>query len=77
MPAAVLSADKPWRTDLLPPEATQSDIAYLKKVYGFDKPVPVQYLKWVARASVGPCAAAPDLRLTDPPRAAYYRREAR
>ena len=38
---------------LLPPEATQSDIAYLKKVYGFDKPIPVQYLKWVARASVG------------------------
>jgi peptide/nickel transport system permease protein len=38
---------------LLPPEATQSDIVYLKKVYGFDKPIPVQYLKWVARASVG------------------------
>jgi peptide/nickel transport system permease protein len=38
---------------LLPPEATQSDIAYLKKVYGFDKPIPVQYAKWVARASVG------------------------
>jgi peptide/nickel transport system permease protein len=38
---------------LLPPEATQSDIIYLKKVYGFDKPIPVQYLKWVARASVG------------------------
>lgn len=38
---------------LLPPEATQSDIAYLNKVYGFDKPIPVQYLKWVARASVG------------------------
>jgi peptide/nickel transport system permease protein len=38
---------------LLPPEATQSDIIYLRKVYGFDKPIPVQYLKWVARASVG------------------------
>ncbi|HEV8016836.1 MAG TPA: ABC transporter permease [Stellaceae bacterium] len=38
---------------LLPPEATQSDIAYLKKIYGFDKPIPVQYIKWVARASVG------------------------
>ncbi|HVA15870.1 MAG TPA: ABC transporter permease [Stellaceae bacterium] len=38
---------------LLPPEATQADIAYLKKVYGFDKPIPVQYLKWVTRASVG------------------------
>jgi pimeloyl-ACP methyl ester carboxylesterase len=25
MPAAVLSADRPWRTDLLPPEATQGD----------------------------------------------------
>ena len=38
---------------LLPPEATQSDIAYLKRVYGFDKPIPVQYLKWVSRASIG------------------------
>lgn len=38
---------------LLPPEATQADVAYLKKVYGFDKPIPVQYLKWVSRASVG------------------------
>lgn len=38
---------------LLPPEATQSDIAYLKKIYGFDKPIPVQYLKWVGRASIG------------------------
>ncbi|GFG51946.1 alpha/beta hydrolase [Mycolicibacterium agri] len=25
MPAAVLSAEKPWRTDLLPPEATQGE----------------------------------------------------
>lgn len=25
IPAAVLSADKPWRTDLLPPEATQGE----------------------------------------------------
>ena len=24
-----------------------------RKIYGFDKPLPVQYLKWVARASVG------------------------
>ncbi len=38
---------------LLPPEATQADVAYLKQVYGFDKPLPVQYLKWVSRATVG------------------------
>ena len=38
---------------LLSPEATQADVAYLKHVYGFDKPLPVQYLKWVSRATVG------------------------
>ena len=38
---------------LLPPEATQADVAYLKKAYGFDQPVPVQYLKWVSRAATG------------------------
>jgi hypothetical protein len=26
VPAVVLSADKPWRTDLLPPEATQGEM---------------------------------------------------
>jgi peptide/nickel transport system permease protein len=38
---------------LLPPDASQADVAYLKQVYGFDKPIPVQYLKWLARAASG------------------------
>src|SRR5260370_10354575 len=38
---------------LLPPDATQADVAYLKQVYGLDKPIPVQYLKWLARAASG------------------------
>lgn len=38
---------------LLPPEATQADVAYLKQAYGLDKPIPVQYAKWVARAVRG------------------------
>jgi peptide/nickel transport system permease protein len=39
--------------NLLPPDATQADVVYLKQVYGFDKPIPVQYLKWLARAASG------------------------
>jgi peptide/nickel transport system permease protein len=38
---------------LLPPDATQADVAYLKQVYGFDKPIPVQYAKWLERALSG------------------------
>lgn len=38
---------------LLPPDATQADVAYLKKAYGLDKPIPVQYAKWLARALSG------------------------
>jgi peptide/nickel transport system permease protein len=38
---------------LLPPGATQSDVAYLRKVYGLDRPLPVQYLKWLGRAASG------------------------
>jgi peptide/nickel transport system permease protein len=38
---------------LLPPDATQADVAFLKKVYGFDKPIPVQYVKWLGRAVTG------------------------
>lgn len=38
---------------LLPPDATQADVAYLKKVYGFDKPIPVQYVRWLGRAVTG------------------------
>jgi peptide/nickel transport system permease protein len=38
---------------LLPPDATQADVAYLKKIYGFDQPIPVQYAKWLGRAVSG------------------------
>ena len=38
---------------LLPPDATQADAAYLKRVYGLDQPVPIQYAKWLARAATG------------------------
>ena len=32
---------------LLPPDASQQDVEYLKKLYGFDKPIPVQYFNWL------------------------------
>jgi peptide/nickel transport system permease protein len=38
---------------LLPPDASQQDVEYLKKLYGFDKPIPVQYIKWLVRAATG------------------------
>jgi peptide/nickel transport system permease protein len=38
---------------LLPPDASQQDVEYLKKLYGFDKPIPVQYFKWLTRAATG------------------------
>jgi len=38
---------------LLPPDASQQDIEYLKKLYGFDQPIPIQYCKWLARAASG------------------------
>ena len=38
---------------LLPPDASPEDAAYLKKLYGFDQPVPIQYLKWLMRAATG------------------------
>jgi peptide/nickel transport system permease protein len=38
---------------LLPPDASQADIEFLKKLYGFDQPIPVQYFKWLMRAVTG------------------------
>jgi peptide/nickel transport system permease protein len=38
---------------LLPPDASTEDAAYLKKLYGFDQPIPVQYAKWLMRAVSG------------------------
>jgi peptide/nickel transport system permease protein len=39
--------------NLLPPDATQVDVTYLKHAYGLDQPMPVQYFKWLARAVTG------------------------
>jgi peptide/nickel transport system permease protein len=38
---------------LLPPDASAADVEYLKKLYGFDQPIPVQYFKWLVRAIGG------------------------
>src|SRR4051812_11201390 len=38
---------------LLPPNPTQEDIAEIKRLYGLDKPLPVQYLLWLKRAATG------------------------
>jgi len=38
---------------LLPPDASQEDVVVMKKLYGFDKPVPVQYALWLSRAATG------------------------
>lgn len=38
---------------LLPPDATAADAAVLRKLYGFDQPVPIQYMRWLARAATG------------------------
>jgi len=38
---------------LLPPDASQADVEFLKKLYGFDQPIPVQYFKWLMRAVTG------------------------
>ncbi|HWG06981.1 MAG TPA: ABC transporter permease [Beijerinckiaceae bacterium] len=38
---------------LLPPDATAADAAVLKKLYGFDQPVPIQYMRWLMRAATG------------------------
>lgn len=38
---------------VLPPDASLELIEKLKADYGFDKPIPVQFAKWVARAAQG------------------------
>ncbi len=40
-------------SSLLPPDATAADIAMIKHLYGFDQPVPVQYLLWLWRVLHG------------------------
>jgi peptide/nickel transport system permease protein len=38
---------------VMPPDATAETIAIVKKAYGFDKPVPVQYFIWLGRVLAG------------------------
>ena len=38
---------------LIPAEAKPEDVAQIRRLYGFDKPVPVQYLLWLKRAVSG------------------------
>ncbi|NLL42319.1 MAG: ABC transporter permease [Firmicutes bacterium] len=47
-----LSPGDPVRM-LLGEEATQEDVERLHAVYGFDKPLPVQYFRWLTRAVRG------------------------
>ena len=38
---------------ILPVDASKEQIEDIKKAYGFDKPLPVQYLKWLGRVVQG------------------------
>jgi peptide/nickel transport system permease protein len=38
---------------VLPVDASQEQIQEVKKAYGFDKPLPIQYLKWLGRVVTG------------------------
>ncbi|MDB5368871.1 MAG: transporter permease [Roseomonas sp.] len=38
---------------LMPPEASPEIIAQMKAAYGFDKPLHIQYLRWLGRAMTG------------------------
>lgn len=38
---------------LLPPDASAEVVELIKKTYGFDKPIPVQYATWLGRAVTG------------------------
>jgi peptide/nickel transport system permease protein len=38
---------------LIPPDASAADIATIRQLYGFDQPVPVQFARWLWRASHG------------------------
>lgn len=45
-----LAPGDPLQT-VLPPDATAETIAIVKKAYGFDKPLPVQFVNWAWRAA--------------------------
>lgn len=38
---------------LIPPDASAEDIAAIRRLYGFDKPIVFQYFDWLARAVTG------------------------
>lgn len=38
---------------VLPDDATAADVQEIKEIYGFDKPLPVQYITWLGRAITG------------------------
>ena len=38
---------------VLPDDATAADVQEIKEIYGFDKPLPVQYFTWLTRALSG------------------------
>ncbi|WP_213767479.1 ABC transporter permease [Caballeronia sp. dw_19] len=40
-------------SSLIPPDASAADIAMIRQLYGFDQPVPVQFLKWLWRVLHG------------------------
>ena len=47
-----LAPGDPLQT-VLPPDATAETIAIVKKAYGFDKPLPMQFLIWLGRVVTG------------------------
>jgi peptide/nickel transport system permease protein len=38
---------------MMPADASKADIEMIKRAYGFDKPIPMQYLNWLFRALSG------------------------
>jgi peptide/nickel transport system permease protein len=47
-----LAPGDPLQT-VLPPDATAETIAIVKKAYGFDKPLPMQFMIWLGRVVTG------------------------
>ena len=47
-----LAPGDPLQT-ILPSDASADTIAMVKAAYGFDQPLPIQFLKWLGRVLVG------------------------
>ena len=45
-------------TAVTPDDATPEQIAVIRKAYGFDRPLPVQYLTWLGRVAAGDFGAS-------------------